>query len=167
MAITRSQTRNKKKETKKESILYRGRLIVKVPGSRFMYKSTGNCSNLGGTWFPCIGICELNPVTMTRIGWIMKPVCTVNVPWCVRFHCFNNKILDRFDTMENMVISYKLGGGFWETKESESIVECLKGIKIYRNDHSDILEYIVSSEKNVTEMELQEAMQWTLDRENM
>lgn len=164
MAITRSQTRNRRKNLKKESLLYRERLIVKIPESIFIYKSTGYCSNLAGTWFPCVGVSELNPFTMTKTGWIMKPPSKVKVPWGIKFHCFKNGILERFDSVENMVISYKLGGGFWDREESEVIKSFLQTTKEYRIDHSDILEHIVSSEKNFTEVELEGAIQWTLDR---
>lgn len=121
MVLTRNQTRSLNNP---ESILFVGRIIVKVPGRRLMYKSTGYCSNYPGTWFPCAGVVKDNPYIENGNGkgFLLKPKSRKNIPRSIKFLCFNSQILERFDTIDNMVISMKIGGGFWGSNDRASVI---------------------------------------------
>jgi hypothetical protein len=172
MVRTRSQTRKynegklneKKPIEKKMSIIYCGRVIVKSPVSngKYFYKSTGFCSKNPGTWFPCTGISKQFPANFPGNvnGWIMKPVCKVKIPWHLKVICIGSNIIERFDNLESMVISYKIGGGFWDSIGQDAIAlkNFLENTPEYRKDHEEIIKKILNDSKLAINVDLKEAI---------
>lgn len=88
------------------------------------YRSTGRNSYYPDTWFPCNGI---------EVDWIIKPG---TLTYEQRVACYSramvhyledeapldqellHSILSRFGNIECMLISYAIGGGFWNTSDA-------------------------------------------------
>lgn len=166
MVNTRSQT--KSFQDTHFSILYHGRIIVSLPGNRgkrCMYKSTGMSSGLAETWFPCLGVSKSNPYIKgeNSVGWIVKPKVRFTLPVNIQLASIFGSLLERFDTIDSMVISLKIGGGFWaqDTNLSRMVREYLVNRVEYNIDHSQIIDYILRASKEPVLVNLEEAVRYT------
>lgn len=114
------------------------------------YHSTGNNSKMGNTWFPFFGLNERDDMKgFSCLGGYLKPAMyTWNIPTDIDKelrNCLisiNNRRVSeepfvqgrisydergRFDTLDGMLISYWMGGGFWDEPEIKNeFVELLK-----------------------------------------
>lgn len=172
-----AQTRSRKsqKTIKKpffKVLKYYHRLMVELDqvkskrSKRMFYRSTGICSKLKDTWFPCRGI-QAKKTARYPLGWIKKPIgesvnffLHKNLCKHDSFLCIRDFAGERFGTLENMVISAKIGGGFWQ--ENTDVLEFLKTHKLWQNKdlNKDIvrIQSAIMNEGNLKNLDLEEAL---------
>ncbi len=142
--LMKNETQSIVSSTKKPNLFfyeYAHRLITKLTIKNKnrtktypFYQSTGVNSQYRGTWFPFKGI-ENN-------GFFLKPHSTKNQRLHLsydstfvdfleehRHHVFQNGIeclMIRFGNTECMLVSYLIGGGYWDTEDSFLIKQFIK-----------------------------------------
>jgi hypothetical protein len=140
--------------------MYCDRLMVKYDRKMF-YRSTGRNSLLKDTWFPCTGIQKHRYKSKKGIhqkGWIKKPN-GYEVLKYFREYKIEYDELDRFGTIKNMFISYTIGGGFWNTKESNIIkIELLK-LKFDIDEDVKAINYAIDNEQFLVNMNIDQVLE--------
>lgn len=145
-------TRSGQKPVPKASIIS-DRLVVQFPsqkGWKYLYRSSGVNSGRKNTWFPFGGIQKRDyspKFSGTRKkGWFKKPngykiqnFFETNLPSSV-----STKGIDRFGCIKDMILSEKIGGGWWETQEAEPFRKILQSLPDYNSSFSSEIAFIRS-----------------------
>lgn len=103
------------------------RKIAVINGYLF-YESSGKASKFQGTWFPFLGLSEDHP--FYGKGWYIKPDHNEKIKTymekSVELNLKTFELPSRFGSIVSMLISSKIGGGFWNCEDGQAIQKQLK-----------------------------------------
>ncbi|MBS0289543.1 MAG: hypothetical protein JSS07_05875 [Proteobacteria bacterium] len=146
-----------------QQIFYADRNITSILGMPF-YLSTGVNSAYKRTWFPFRGILPINLGLAIKKGWIIK-FLNVNIPVEIG-KILGDDLCTRFATLSCLLISSRLGTGYWETEKGEKLLVYLK--KNYPDFYESAPCFdLLPVEKNYTFNEIDQINNWLAKKANV